>query len=92
MDSMSPNFSRSSLGISDYVQSQRNRSRLLRQTRWQRWQAALVTVEGKISDVHVTTGLVGHDDAANHPAAPNPALASWFHAGRLWREVGEPQR
>ncbi len=29
---------------------------------------------------------------ANKPAAPNAAIASLFHAGRLWRWVGEPER
>ena len=26
----------------------------------------------------------------NIPAAPNPAIAAWLHAGHLWRGVGEP--
>ena len=30
--------------------------------------------------------------STNKPSAPNPARASLLHAGRYWREVGEPGR
>src|SRR5688572_13482113 len=33
-----------------------------------------------------------HAHVRRTPAAPNPAIASRLHAGRLWRGVGEPDR
>jgi len=28
----------------------------------------------------------------NQAHAPNPAMTSWFHAGRQWRGVGDARR
>jgi hypothetical protein len=28
----------------------------------------------------------------NKPDAANPAMALWFHAGRQWRGVADPER
>ena len=42
---------------------------------------------------YFTYGSVG--GAGGNPGsypAPNPAIALWLHAGRQWREVGDPCR